>query len=269
MPPAAGLRLSAGRFGARPRGAQCRGATQHEGRHRRRHAATRDVRGSAMRVGHGRKLGRRPWGAVKLPQPGRNNAKEKARGGTDHGGDPPPKPGGPPTRGGQAPKARRPRFRSVMALGLLTCAVVLGGTAAVIWMRSGAANPGATIVSATTGQTREEIQRQLDREVQENMMTVSVLPTLRLDEQTGELTAGLENDTENRFAQRFSISQDEEVVYVSDPVMPGERLETVTAEKAKVGPAKIEIQALDPETLRAHGSPTAVEVSVAGTTNEE
>lgn len=156
-----------------------------------------------------------------------------------------------------------------MALGLLTCAVVLGGTAAVIWMRSGAANPGATIVSATTGQTREEIQRQLDREVQENMMTVSVLPTLRLDEQTGELTAGLENDTENRFAQRFSISQDEEVVYVSDPVMPGERLETVTAEKAKVGPAKIEIQALDPETLRAHGNPTAVEVSVAGTTNEE
>ena len=153
-----------------------------------------------------------------------------------------------------------------MAGGLLACSIALGGTAWVMWMRGAAPNPGATIVSAGEGQTREEIQAELDREVEENMMTVSVLPTLRLDEESGELTAGLENDGGNRFAQRFSISQDGESVFVSDPVMPGERLETVMAPKARTGTAKIEIQALDAETLKAHGSPTAVEVSVASAT---
>lgn len=212
-----------------------------------------------MRVGHGRKLGRRPWPLVSRQRRTPTSSKDVPTDITTGKGDTPGK--ARPKR-----KANRPRFRTVMAGGLLACSIALGGTAWVMWMRGAAPNPGATIVSAGEGQTREEIQAELDREVEENMMTVSVLPTLRLDEESGELTAGLENDGGNRFAQRFSISQDGESVFVSDPVMPGERLETVMAPKARTGTAKIEIQALDAETLKAHGSPTAVEVSVASAT---
>lgn len=212
-----------------------------------------------MRVGHGRKLGKRPWPLITRYRKTSTVTRD----------DPPNvaiEKKGPPDKAAAPKRAARSRFRTVMAGGLLACSIALGGTAWVMWMRGAAPNPGATVISAGESQTREEIQAQLDREVEENMMTVSVLPTLRLDEESGELTAGLENDGANRFAQRFSISQDEEQVFVSDPVMPGERLEAVMAPKARTGTAKIEIQALDAETLKAHGSPTAVEVSVASAT---
>lgn len=110
--------------------------------------------------------------------------------------------------------------------------------------------------------TREEIQRQLDEEVRANMMTVSVLPTMRLDKEQGLLTVGAENVSDNRFPQRFSLIQGTKTVWKSGAIMPGERVDSVLAPEVNEGSARIEVQALDPDTLDEHGSPTAVEVTV-------
>ncbi len=158
------------------------------------------------------------------------------------------------------PEPRKRRGGVGVAVALLVIGVIIA--AALLLVPAGIGGVGAQISAAQEGQSREEIQSELDQEVAENMMTVSVLPTLRLNEKTHELRAGLENVEDNKFAQRFTITQGSEVIYESEPLMPGERIETVTAAKAKEGVAKIEVQALDAESLEEHGSPTAVEVTI-------
>ncbi len=158
------------------------------------------------------------------------------------------------------PEPRKRRSGAGLAVGLLIAGVIIA--TALLLAPAGIGGVGAQISAAQEGQSREEIQSELDQEVAENMMTVSVLPTLRLDTETHELRVGLENVEDNKFAQRFTITQGTEVLYESDALMPGERIETITAAKAKEGEAKIEVQALDAESLEEHGSPTAVEVSV-------
>lgn len=159
----------------------------------------------------------------------------------------------------------RPRRRwPILVAGLVAC---VGAAIAVVLGSGIDFGSGALLTSAREGQSREEIQAELDREVAENMMTVSVLPNLKLDESSHELQVGLENIGDNKFAQRFVISQGDTCVYESDPLMPGERIETVRAPKAKEGTARVEVQALDAETLEDHGSPTAIEVEVIPVTN--
>ena len=159
----------------------------------------------------------------------------------------------------------RPRRRwPILVAGLVAC---VGAAIAVVLGSGIDFGSGALLTSAQEGQSREEIQAELDREVAENMMTVSVLPNLKLDELSHELQVGLENVGDNKFAQRFVITQGDTCVYESDPLMPGERIETVRAPKAKEGTARVEVQALDAETLEDHGSPTAIEVEVIPVTS--
>lgn len=159
----------------------------------------------------------------------------------------------------------RPRRRwPILVAGFVAC---VGAAIAVVLGSGFDFGSGALLTSAREGQSREEIQAELDREVAENMMTVSVLPNLKLDESSHELQVGLENVSDNKFAQRFVITQGDTCVYESDPLMPGERIETVRAPKAKEGTARVEVQALDAETLEDHGSPTAIEVEVIPVTN--
>ena len=90
-----------------------------------------------------------------------------------------------------------------------------------------------------------------------------------LDPKTYELGVGAENVDENRFPQRFTLTQGSKTLWTSGVVMPGERIESVVAPLAEEGDAHMEVQALDPETSAKHGSPTAVEVSIVTMTEEE
>lgn len=162
------------------------------------------------------------------------------------------------------PEEKPRRGWPILVAGLIAC---VGAAIAVVLGSGIGFGTGALLTSAREGQSREEIQAELDREVAENMMTVSVLPNLKLDESSHELQVGLENVGDNKFAQRFVITQGDTCVYESDPLMPGERIETVRAPKAKEGAARVEVQALDAETLEDHGSPTVIEVEVIPVTN--
>lgn len=126
---------------------------------------------------------------------------------------------------------------------------------------------GAILGRAQEGKTREEIQAELDQEVVNNMMTVSVLPSPRLAS-SGLLTVGFENDRDNKFDQRFTLSQGEDVLYESQAIGPGERIDAVRVDGVGEGEAVVEIQAVDPDSGDDHGSPTAVQVNVVGDPGE-
>ena len=104
---------------------------------------------------------------------------------------------------------------------------------------------GAILGRAQEGKTREEIQAELDQEVVNNMLTV-----------------GFENDRDNKFDQRFTLSQGEDVLYESQAIGPGERIDAVRVDGVGEGEAVVEIQAVDPDSGDDHGSPTAVQVNV-------
>lgn len=203
-----------------------------------------------MRVGHGRRLDGRRRRARLLPNPTQqtNTSTDKA----PH----------------KQKKPRRGRLPVIIAAVLVIAAVGLGAVAWSLWAGSGM-SMGTTIAAAEDGLTRDEIQAQLDEEVRANMMTVSVMPTMRLDPKTYELGVGAENVDENRFPQRFTLTQGSKTLWTSGVVMPGERIESVVAPLAEEGDARVEVQALDPETSAKHGSPTAVEVSIVTMTEEE
>lgn len=153
-----------------------------------------------------------------------------------------------------------------MVVLLVTLSLVGGGL--VVWRLIGTgASDGAIIGAAQDGKSREEIQEQLNREVEENMMTVSILPSPRLAA-SGMLEVGFENDAANKFGQRFTLVQGGKTIYESKPIEPGQRIDAVRPDGIALGSATVEVQAVDAESGADHGSPTAVQVNVVSKPSE-
>ena len=71
--------------------------------------------------------------------------------------------------------------------------------------------------------TREEIQAELDRQVADSMMTVTVSPRAFVHEE-GWVELALANDARNKVQQRFTLVQEGKAVYESGIVAPGREL---------------------------------------------
>lgn len=161
-------------------------------------------------------------------------------------------------RDGMGAPSRKTRRWAVIGILLV---LVLGAGGAALMLLGGSDLTGAILGSAHEGKTRAELQAELDQEVQDNMMTVSVLPSPRLSA-SGMLEVGFENDAENKFSQRFTLSQDGVELYRSDPLEPGRRIESIRPKGVSKGKATVEVQAIDQQSGADHGSPTAIEVNV-------
>lgn len=166
--------------------------------------------------------------------------------------------------GWKLPAISRERARAaskrVLRVGAVLIALICFGCLA--WQIAGLSAGGAgTTITEADGRSREEVQAELDRLVQENMMTVSLAPTAQLDDE-GNLRVNVINDEENSFPQRFSVIQNDRQLYRSSVIEPGECIEFCRVEDIEVGDAYVEIQALDRDTNMPHGNPTRVKVSV-------
>lgn len=154
--------------------------------------------------------------------------------------------------------------RTMARIGMLLGIVLLaGGAGVVVWASDKPAwtnDPGAMITKHEEGMSREEIQAELDRQVEENMMTVSVAPQPVFAE--GKLHVNVINDETNTFPQRFEVIQGERVVYRSGAIKPGETIESCDVDRVEEGEAFIQIQALDAKTKKDHGNPARVKVNV-------
>lgn len=164
-------------------------------------------------------------------------------------------------RARQSSGERRPRGKRTWAVlgGLLVLVLGIGGAA--LLLLGGSDLTGTILGAAREGKSRAELQAELDQEVQDNMMTVSVLPSPRLSS-SGLLEVGFENDAENKFSQRFTLTQDGVEIYRSDPLEPGKRIDSIRLKDVATGKALVEVQAVDQESGADHGSPTAIEVNV-------
>lgn len=122
------------------------------------------------------------------------------------------------------------------------------------------AEGGATLGQAD-GRSMEEIKDDLNQQVEDSMMTISVSPTLWLDTEGDGVYANFENVSDNKFDQRFIVMQDGKVVYESGVVSPGQVVKTFDCAALTEGEATVRIIRAD-EDGEQYGNATEVVVTV-------
>ena len=106
-------------------------------------------------------------------------------------------------------KQSRKKTIAIVLLALLLAAS-LAGLGYLAWQQfQPKADAGATVTSYE-GMSREEIQAELDRQTEESRMTMSVSAQPILKD--GKIRVNVINAEDNRFDQRFELTQDGKVI---------------------------------------------------------
>ena len=152
----------------------------------------------------------------------------------------------------------RKTARVALTILLAICLVGIGALAAWHFLAP-KADAGATVTSFE-GMSDDEIRAELDRQVEESRMTISVAAKPQL--QNGRVRVNVVNAQDSRFGQLFTLEQDGKTLYKSGVVDPGKTVEWVDAKDAHAGEATITVSAADTDTGKATGNPQSVTVEI-------
>lgn len=124
------------------------------------------------------------------------------------------------------------------------------------------ANNGAMLVSVDDSMTDEEIQQMLAEQSTTMKIHVWQAPAINGD----VLSLGFENSASNKYDQAFRVIQNDETIYESHPVKPGDSVKDVECPEARVGTAVVEIFNVVDGTV--YGNGVRCEVVIIGTDND-
>lgn len=124
------------------------------------------------------------------------------------------------------------------------------------------ANNGAMLVSVDDSMTDEEIQQMLAEQATTMKIHVWQAPAINGD----VLSLGFENSASNKYDQAFRVIQNDETIYESHPVKPGDSVKDVECPEARVGTAVVEIFNVVDGTV--YGNGVRCEVVIIGTDND-
>lgn len=124
------------------------------------------------------------------------------------------------------------------------------------------ANNGAMLVSVDDSMTDEEIQQMLAEQATTMKIHVWQAPAINGD----VLSLGFENSASNKYDQAFRVIQNDETIYESHPVKPGDSVKDVECPEARVGTAVVEIFNVVDGTV--YGNGLRCEVVIIGTDND-
>lgn len=121
---------------------------------------------------------------------------------------------------------------------------------------------GGTSIGSYEGKSMEEIQAELDKQMLESMMTVSLDVTPTLSKDGKKLEVRVENVKDNKFEQSILVEQGGKVVGRYEGLKPGEKLDYVDVDGCEPGSATVTIQRFDSETGKVVGNASGFEVEV-------
>lgn len=124
------------------------------------------------------------------------------------------------------------------------------------------ANNGAMLVSVDDSMSDEEIQQMLAEQATTMKIHVWQAPAINGD----VLSLGFENSASNKYDQAFRVIQNDETIYESHPVKPGDSVKDVECPEARVGTAVVEIFNVVDGTV--YGNGVRCEVVIIGTDND-
>lgn len=124
------------------------------------------------------------------------------------------------------------------------------------------ARDGGATLGTYEGMSREEIQAELDRQVEESMMTISLDVSPTLSEDGRKLAVKVQNVEDNKFDQKIVIEQGDREIGSYTGLKPGEKLDEIEVDGAEPGEATVTVWALERDSSDAHGSPSSFEVEI-------
>lgn len=112
------------------------------------------------------------------------------------------------------------------------------------------------------GKTQEEIQTELDRRVEEGMLSISIASTVEFADGQSEGALKIENSPSNRYLMKVEITRDDtgEMVYASGIIEPNHHIQTAKLSVdlgAGEYPCTAVIHALEPDTEEPIGQAAA------------
>lgn len=152
----------------------------------------------------------------------------------------------------------------IIAIGLF---LVIGGVFLFFVMRNGGetykdANNGTMLIQVDDSMTDEEIYDMLAEQSTSMKIHVWQAPAIN----GNVLSLGFENSASNKYDQAFRVIQNDETIYESFPIKPGDSVKDVECPKARVGKAVVEIFNVVDGTV--YGNGVRCEVVIIGTDND-
>lgn len=147
-----------------------------------------------------------------------------------------------------------------LIIGIAFAAIVMSGGGVSKNYTEG--NNGAMVISVDDSMTDEEVYDMLAKNASSMRVHVWQAPAINGD----VLSLGFENSAGNTYDQAFRVIQNEEVIYESFPIAPGESVKDVECKDARVGRATVEIFNVVDGTV--YGNGVRCEVVIIGTDNE-
>lgn len=161
-------------------------------------------------------------------------------------------------RNGAETNSNRQRWPLLIALLVLVLALIL--VVMTWWMLRSSSGAGSRIVPMGE-MTADEARAALDGEVEKSRITVSLAPAPILDAAKSLAVNFVVVPGNNGYSERFEIVQGDRVVYTSDVVAPGSKIEAVTVPDAHAGKAIATVYAVDGDGSDA-GNPVSVELEI-------
>lgn len=168
---------------------------------------------------------------------------------------------------GQAPgHSKKPKGNKTRVIVIVViCIVVIAAVIFGLWWFRGGSN-GFFDSTAQEGQasykTAEEIQAELDRQVAEGMLNISIASIINFENSSASGLAYIENVPSNKYVLRVAITIDStgETVYQSGGLRPNSTIESITlSQPLQKGtyPATATFTAYDPDSLDEVGQASA------------
>lgn len=167
---------------------------------------------------------------------------------------------------GSTPAKKKQIWKPILIIAIILF-LVIGGVFAFFVLKDGGenyteANNGAMLIQVDDSMTDEEIYDMLAEQATSMKIHVWQAPAINGD----VLSLGFENSASNKYDQAFRVIQNDETIYESFPIKPGDSVKDVECPKARVGKAVVEIFNVVDGTV--YGNGVRCEVVIIGTDND-
>lgn len=165
-----------------------------------------------------------------------------------------------------APAKKKQIWKPILIIAVILF-LVIGGVFAFFVLKNGGenykeVNNGAMLIQVDDSMTDEEIYDMLAEQSTSMKIHVWQAPAIN----GNVLSLGFENSASNKYDQAFRVIQNDETIYESFPIKPGDSVKDVECPKARVGKAVVEIFNVVDGTV--YGNGVRCEVVIIGTDND-
>mgnify|MGYP007069879049 CR=1 FL=1 len=172
----------------------------------------------------------------------------------------------PETTNAENTPKKRQDLKIIFIIAGVILAILIGVIAFLVFHNSGSqykdSASGAVLIGVDENMTDEEINKMLAEQSSSMRVHVWQAPAIN----GSVLSLGFENSASNTYDQAFRIIQNDEVIYESFPVAPGESVKDVECADARVGKATVEIFNVVDGTV--YGNGVRCEVNIVGLDND-